>query len=231
MNKETPVIILHGWGINGLKYKDLKDGLEKKGHAVYAPDLPGFGSNPLKKEALEFDDYIDFVRDYIKNLKVKKIILLGHSFGGRIAIRFTTLYPDLVDKLVLTGASGIPHTLSFKKKFLSAIAKKGKKYLHNSFLRYILYRSIGEMDYYKAGKMRETFKNVHKISILEDLEKIKAPTLLVWGENDTMIPLVDGKLMHEKIAHSQFVVIPDSTHELPYEHPDLFMNVVINFIA
>jgi pimeloyl-ACP methyl ester carboxylesterase len=239
-NKKTPIVILHGWGssMSGEKYKTLKNILEKKGYTVYAPDLPGFGSNPLKKTTLTFEDYITFVYQFItKDIKAKKIILVGHSFGGRIAIRFTKEYPNLVEKLVLTGASGIPHSLSFKKRVISRVSKIIKPIfslppfsLFYRFSRKIVYRSLGEMDYYKAGSLQETFTNVYKISILNDLDKISVPTQLIWGEMDTFTPVADGSLMHKKIVHSQLIIIPDATHRLPYERPELFAQTISPFI-
>src|SRR5436190_16862468 len=118
------ILILHGWGKTGPAYSEIQNIFEKKGYRVYSPDLPGFGNNPLQKDALVFDDYISFVHDYISKTKEKKVILLGHSFGGRIAIRFTALYPQMVASLILTGASGIPRPLpSLKKKIVFVITK------------------------------------------------------------------------------------------------------------
>ncbi len=235
-----PILILHGWSkdMTGKRYAVLQSMLAKKGFTVFAPDLPGFGANPLKKEALEFDDYIKFVHDYIKQLKIKKVILLGHSFGGRIAINFTARYPDLVEKLILTGASGIPRPLpSLKKKIVYLLTKIFRPFFSIppfSFFyilfRKLVYYSIGEMDYYKAGSLRKTFKKVHKVSIVDALSKITAPTLIVWGGNDTIVPLEDGELMHNTIKNSQLIVIKNATHKLPYNNPKEFVNAINSFL-
>lgn len=235
-----PILILHGWSKNmrGNRYNAIQSLLEKKGFTVLAPDLPGFGTNPLKKEKLEFDDYITFVHDYMKRLNIKKAILLGHSFGGRIAIRFSATYPNLVAKLILAGASGIPRPLpSLKKKIIYAVTKILRPFfsippfsLFYIFFRKLIYYFIGEMDYYKAGSLRETFKQVHKVSIVYDLPKITTPTLIVWGENDTIIPLTDGKLMHDTIKNSKLIIVKNSTHKLPYENPKAFMEAIDSFL-
>lgn len=239
---KAPIIVLHGWGstMSGKRYSALQKMLEKEGYTVYAPDLPGFGDNPLEKDALAFEDYIQFVHDFIvKIVKEKKVILLGHSFGGRIAIRFSAQYPQLVEKLILTGASGIPRPLpSLKKRIVYGVTKITRpffaippfSYLYH-FFRKAVYYSIGEMDYYKAGSLRETFKNVYQVSILPDLEHITVPTLILWGANDTFTSLADGELMHEKIAHSKFVIVPDATHKLPYEHPEITAKEIRAFLV
>lgn len=241
---KTPMVILHGWAkdMTGAKYTELKQLLEKKGYEVFVPDLPGFGANPLDKVALQFHDYIDFTHHYIESVlrktKQKKVILLGHSFGGRVAIRFTSLYPQYIETLVLTGASGIPRPLpSVKKKVIYSMTKLVRPLfiippfsLFYRFFRKAVYYSIGEMDYYKAGNLTQTFKNVYKISIVSDLEKITVPTLLVWAENDKAIPIADGEFMHKHISGSKFVIITDATHRLPYEKPKEFCEAILSNI-
>lgn len=239
-----PIVILHGWGkdMTGERYAELKAKLEKKGYKVFSPDLPGFGKNSLKKVALQFDDYVSFVHTYIeeilKETKEDKVILIGHSFGGRIAIRFTSLYPGLVKKLILSGASGLPQQhLSVKKMIIQTLTKILRpifsippfSYIYAS-LRKLVYYSIGEMDYYKAGNLTKTFKNVYQISIKDDLENIHIPTLLIWGELDTFVPLSDGEYMHNHIYRSKLLVVKKGTHRLPYTHPDIFVKNVLDFI-
>jgi pimeloyl-ACP methyl ester carboxylesterase len=238
---KPPVLILHGWGkdVTGQKYRQLAEILQKKGFDVYTPDLPGFGTTPLGKNALIFADYVAFVTAYItKTIRAKKVIVIGHSFGGRIAIRFTALHPDMVEKLILVDASGIPQKLSLKKQLVALATKVGVPLFRvppfsvvYGLLRKIVYRSIGEMDYYKAGNLTETFKNVYRVSIVSDLPAISVPTLIVWGGKDTFTPLSCGKAMHAAIKHSKFVIIQDATHRLPYENPTATAQTIISFLS
>lgn len=241
-NQHTvPIVLLHGWGntMSGQKYHEVKKLLEKAGYTVYTPDLPGFGNNPLEKNALVFEDYIQFVHDFVVGkIKNKKVIFIGHSFGGRIAIKFTVLYPELVEALILTGASGIPRPLnSLRKKIIYGITKVTRplfaippfSWFYKVF-RKVIYYAIGEMDYYKAGSLQETFKNVYKVSVVSDLDNITIPTLLVWGRDDTFTPLADGVFMHERIKKSQFVVLENENHKLPYENPAKFVKEIISFL-
>src|SRR5438270_12888927 len=99
-----PIVILHGWRLTGSRYKDIQELFQKKGFTVYAPDLPGSADVKLTKEVMRIDDYIDFVLDFLKEHKIKKIILIGHSFGGRVAAKFAGRHPGIVEKLILTGA-------------------------------------------------------------------------------------------------------------------------------
>lgn len=235
-----PIVILHGWGsgMSGDRYGAAKKMFLQKGHRVFTPDLPGFGSNVLKKEELSFEDYVSFVKTYIEKNKLKKVILIGHSFGGRIAIAFAALYPNYVSKLILVAASGIPHPLpSLRKKILYIVTKVVKpffslpviSFFYSSF-RKVIYYALGEMDYYKAGNLTKTFKNVYQVSIVDYLLNVKQPTLILWGENDTFVPVADGELMHQKIHGSRLIVFPGEGHKLPYENPKLFTKNILAFL-
>lgn len=237
---KDPIIILHGWGstMSGKRYLSAKKLLEQKGFVVYTPDLPGFGKNTLQKEQLYFDDYVAFIKSFLEKHKLKKVILIGHSFGGRIAIAFAALYPEYVSKLILVAASGIPHPLpSFKKRVVFVLTKISKPLFSlpvasrmYAYFRKLVYYSLGEMDYYKSGKLQKTFKNVYQVSIVDYLKKIKVPTCILWGENDTFVPVDDGKLMQKNISHSQLIVLAKEGHALPYENPQLFANEVLLFL-
>lgn len=237
---KPPIIILHGWAkeMSGKRYNGIKKLLEKKGYTVFAPDLLGFGTSLLNKNSLELDDYVQFVKQYIETKKLSHVILLGHSFGGRIAIKFAATYTEKLKALILTGASGIPRPLpSLKKKIVFVGTKIFRPLfvipplsLFFSFFRKLVYYSIGETDYYKSGNLSQTFKNVYKVSILSDLPHIKVPTLLVWGENDAFTPLADGREMERLIPGATLVVVKNQGHRLPYENPELFLNACTTFL-
>jgi pimeloyl-ACP methyl ester carboxylesterase len=238
---KTPILILHGWAkeMSGQKYQKLAKLLQDKGYEVFTPDLPGFGTNPLKKDALVFEEYVAFVKEYIeKKIKSPKVVLFGHSFGGRIAIRFAAQNPAMVEKLILADASGIPQKISPKKQVVVIATKILKPLFTLPFLslfypilRKVLYRGIGEMDYYKAGNLTQTFKNVYQVNIVSDLAHVSMPTLIVWGEKDTFTPLGQGKKIHEGIKGSEFAIIPNASHRLPYENPEATAQKVLPFLS
>ncbi len=87
------------------------------------------------------------------------------------------------------------------------------------------------MDYYKAGTLSQTFKNVVHVSITQDLEKIVVPTLIIWGRNDAVTPLADGEYMNKHIVNSKLVIISNMSHKLPYENPAVFAEEVLKFLA
>ncbi|MCL5746741.1 MAG: alpha/beta hydrolase, partial [Patescibacteria group bacterium] len=159
------VIILHGWGLNGSKYNQLKKILENKNNAVYAPDMPGFGKEVLESANMDLDDYVLFLERFIKKKKIESPVLIGHSFGGRVAIKYTYKYPDQVSKLILTGVPVIRH-INSRQKLAIVLAKIGgsassflPKTVFNK-LRKMPYYLAGSFDYYKAGPMSKIFVSI-----------------------------------------------------------------------
>ncbi|HXS14760.1 MAG TPA: alpha/beta fold hydrolase, partial [Candidatus Saccharimonadales bacterium] len=91
-----PIVILHGWQKSGKDYAEIQKIFEKEGYIVFSPDMPGFGSEKLAKEAMSVDDYVDFIEAFLQKKKLNKIILIGHSFGGRVGAKFAAKYPEKV---------------------------------------------------------------------------------------------------------------------------------------
>lgn len=226
-----PIIILHGWGIDGTRYKELQALLEKDKFKVYSPDLPGFGSESLKKD-MNLDDYVKFIQNFIKNNNLHKVILIGHSFGGRVAAKLSAVHPELVSKLVLTGAPLIKEKLSLKKRIIGRVAKAGKQFTPHfifNVARKVIYRSIGEWDYYRAGKLSKTLENILAEDLKGVLPKIKVPTLIVWADSDTFVPVSIGKEIASLIKSSKLEILQGS-HKLPYENPVMFYNSILPFL-
>lgn len=227
-----PILILHGWGKKGSDYIELENDLKSKGFVVYSPDLPGFGKAALIHSVMVLDDYVRYVLDLIKEKKYKKVVLVGHSFGGRISAKLSALHPEFVEKLILTGSPLIKKPLSLKKQILSRSSRVVKRIFGSSdMLRKILYKMIGEWDYFKANPhLKETFKKIISEDLNSYLEKIKAPTLVLWGQFDTVVSAKIGREISKKIPNAKYLEISGSTHKLPYEKPVEFAKKIVDFI-
>lgn len=229
------VLILHGWGLSGGKYIALKKILEKKGYTVYSPDFPGFGLQPLSKPSMTIDDYVDFLYTFYKKNKISKAFIIAHSFGGRVTAKFAVKYPEMIEKIVFTGSPLIREELSLKKQIFQLIAHLGKKsmqYLPKSIyqrLQWVVYRGIGEWDYYKADTLRETFKNVINEDASVYIPKIRNPVLILWGKHDKMVPEYIGKKITTAIPHATYAYIADGGHAVPYSHASEFSQHILSF--
>ena len=108
------VLVLHGWGANIDTVMPIVN-LLKSNFKVYALDLPGFGSSDEPKEVYGSKEYAEIVKKFIDYMEMERVILIGHSFGGKISIWLGSLYPEIVDKIVLIDSAGL-------------IPKRGLKY-------------------------------------------------------------------------------------------------------
>ena len=167
-----------------------------------------------------------------------RFVLIGHSFGGRIAIKYAVKYPQKIEKLIMTGAAGIRHPLSIKKKMFFTLAKIGKMLFSlpginilDKYAKILLYKATKEKDYNNASpRMKEVMKNVIGEDLRPILNQIKTPTLLLWGRDDRSTPLSDGNTMHDSIENSEMRIIDHANHSLPYQKPEEFAKSVLQFI-
>ena len=151
----TTIIFLHGWRSESKVWFPIIEGLQKKltDYNYLAIDLPGFGSSPTPESAWKMIDYAQLVNELIPKLNLQKVILVGHSFGGRTSIKLVGEVYDgkkyEIDKLILTGSAGFvdeSNSTSFKQK-----AAKIMKPIFNlpviSKLKPMIYNVIGAEDY------------------------------------------------------------------------------------
>lgn len=228
------IILLHGWGLTGSKYKDLLQLLIRNGFDAYGFDLPGFGSETLKNTS-NLDDYVEFVRNKIQEKKIVKPIIIGHSFGGRVALKYAWKYPAETAKIILTGVPVIRH-ISLKGKIgylvaiifgkLSPILPEAAK----NKIRKVLYFAIGERDYYKAGPLKQVFKNIISEDLTRYVKEVRVPMYLVWGVLDRLTPVSDVEKIKKLNPESKSVIVENYGHKLPYENPQLFFNSIKNFL-
>jgi len=225
------IVVLHGWNSRPEKWRRVKELLAKKDIAVFTPVLPGF-SYELKK-AWDLNDYCDWLKVWLEEKKLERVILLGHSFGGRVAIKFVTEHPVLVEKLILINAAGIKDKrwqARFKRGLFKIIAKAGKRLVPGGLddtLRRGLYFLTGERDYYLAkGLLRETMKLVIEEDLEPLLSKIKLPTLIIWGENDKLTPLWMGREIRDKIVGARLKVLEEIGHNPHLEFPKQLVKTI-----
>lgn len=216
------LVLLHGWGKQGGDYSELIGLLEER-FAVYAPDLPGFGAEPLKRP-MDLNDYAKWLMSRLSKKKINRPILVGHSFGGRVAIEMAVLYPMLIDKLILVDSGGIERKTA-GIKFLRVLSGLSPNWLKKLLLPY-----FGSNDYLKSsGALRETLKRVVAKNLEFDLPKVKVPTFIVWGRDDHTTPLWQGELMHKLIPGSRMLTIAGD-HGIPYREAAEVAKAILEFL-
>lgn len=216
------VVLLHGWGQN----IQMMDPLGKllKNCRITILDLPGFGSSMEPSFAYNISDYASLLHEFLKELKIDDPILIGHSFGGRIAIYYASTYP--VSKLVLFGSPFIKRENdSLKLKVFKSLKKI--KFLNN--LAEVMKNHLGSEDYKNAsGVMRQILVNTVNTDLSSNASKITCPTLLIWGNNDEAVPVSEAKKLESLIDDSALIVL-NGTHYCYLENLNHISCILENF--
>ncbi|MBP9691563.1 alpha/beta hydrolase [Candidatus Woesebacteria bacterium] len=215
-------LILHGWRHSAQMWAPLVSQLGTHASAI---DLPGFGSQKLVSDSWGVPEYADWVISQISDRE--DIILLGHSFGGRIAAEIASKQPAWLKAIILSGAPCL-YNPSIKTQFEIKIAKIGKKLIPSSYQDRFLSSDL--LDARKAG-LENIFRKVVGYDQTEQLKKISVPTLLVWGEHDTEATVDTAKRMQSLIKDSKLRVIEGSGHNAFLENPQLFYGYINDFIT
>lgn len=232
------VLILHGWGSSSDSWIEVQQILSNQGYKVVVPDFSGFGKSITPLEPWGIEEYVEAINKFTEKFNLNKFFLLGHSFGGRIAIRFSSKYPEKVEKLILCNAAGIKPKPGLKTAAIFFLARIGNAALSPRYLtrfkdsiRSYFYTFLRKKDYVKAdGMMREIIKKVLNEDLSPDLPKIKTRTLIVWGMADKMVPVKYAGIFKEKINNSELEVIPKIGHSPHLEAPEKLTGIVLKFL-
>lgn len=205
----TEVLALHGWGRNGADFARIL-----APHNGLALHLPGFGPAPEPPTAWSSADYAREIAQALEGMG--PFVLVGHSFGGRIAVRLAAAHPHLVSHLVLTGVPLTRVTGPAKPKLGFQIAKA----LHRANLlpdqaMESARQKYGSEDYRKAsGVMREILVRVIAEDYLDDAARVLCPVTMVWGEGDKPAPLAAAKRALEFFPQATLRVVSGAEHLL-----------------
>lgn len=211
------VLLLHGWGGEAASWLPVYHHLRDKCR-VTALDFPGHGrSGPPPEEGWSVPDYADFTADFIRALGLEGCDIVAHSFGCRVSIVLSAQQPELVGKLLLTGAAGLrkkPGPAARLRQGLYKGLKACCRLLPNGqALRKRLADRFGSRDYRALPEnMRRTFVKVVNEDLSAYLPRIKAQPLLVFGRQDTETPLWMGQKMEREIPGAGLVVLENAGH-------------------
>ncbi len=226
--KGKVVVLLHGWGQTKKNFDTLATYLSKK-FRVIRFDFPGFGSSPQPQADWKIKDYSHMTAELLKKLKIKTVHgIIGHSFGGRVIIKGFSTKALTAERVVMIGAAGPKPSIKFKKVIFKAIAKTGKAVTAlpglqalRPALRSRLYKAAGSTDYLDAQSMQKIFLNTINEDLLPEAASITAPVLMIWGENDTEVPLRDAERMKEQLGHATLIVVPGAGHFVHNDEPSI----------
>jgi pimeloyl-ACP methyl ester carboxylesterase len=222
----TPIVILHGL-MGGLSNFDgVANYFSTRGYKIVIPELPIYTQNLLKTNVKAFAKY---VKDFITFKKFERVILLGNSLGGHIALYHTKMYPEKMLGLVITGSSGLYESAmgdSYPRRGdYEYIQKKAEAVFYEPK---IATKEIVDEVYAMANdriKLIKTLtiaKSAIRHNMAKDLPKIHVPTCIIWGKNDTVTPPEVALEFDRLLPNSTLYWIDKCGHAAMMEHPDEF---------
>ena len=242
-NPNAPAILfLHGWGCDSASFSFIKGALTDRA-TVLTLDFPGHGQSEEPPVPWGVGEYTAQVAELLRQNGLDQVEIVAHSFGGRVALMLAAKYPAMVQKLVITGGAGIKKPVSEHSRKRAARFKR-----YNAFFEKVkalppltavaesmqtkLRNRYGSPDYVKLNEnMRKTFVKVISEDLYPLLAQIQAPTLLVWGSNDTETPLWMAQTMEKEIPDAGLVVFEGGTHFAFLEQWQRFVLIVKQFLT
>ena len=212
-------IWLHGWGYDHQGFQRIASLFEGTGTQKLF-DLPGFGKSPVLFEGAATKDYAEALAAQLED-DGGKHILVGHSYGGRVAVQFAAHYPECVKAIILIGGAGLPRRRSFAfkvkalwLKLLGRLARLADRFFKTD-LRDAYVARFGSADYKAAGPLRGTLVSAVNENLSPQAKQVKCPTLLLYGSGDTDTPAEIGRRYEQLIPIARFVELKG------YDHHDI----------
>lgn len=221
------VLALHGWGRRGNDFAAVFDG-----YSGIAPDLPGFGASPAPEHVIGADAYADIVARMLGSFD-RPPVVVGHSFGGRVAVCLAAKHPERVGPLVLTGAplirleTGRRPSPTFRlARWLNRAGVVSDERLEREK------RRRGSDDYRAvSGVMRDILVKVVNETYEGQLMRISVPVQMLWGERDEEVPLSVAEAAQALIPDSSLEVLDGVGHFVPLEAPEALRAAIEKALA
>jgi pimeloyl-ACP methyl ester carboxylesterase len=221
------IVFVHASGSNGHSWHYQIDGLGAK-HSPIAMDMPGHGRSDGVVGFETVAQYSDFLAAFLEALKIKSAVIAGRSLGGAVALDFAIRYPDRTQAIVAICTAAKFNIPAERIAALEAVAK-GRASQQFDTDGYSPKTAKEKMDVIREGWMEQVktdprvrwtdVKACAAVDLSSDLGKIKKPTLVLSGADDSTTPPEDGKFIAAHISGARQVTIPDAAHNLPTEKP------------
>lgn len=230
----TPVLLLHGMMGTVDNWEHLIPAVAQAGYRIICPVLPMY-TIPLRQAHLQ--GIVDFVHRFTEALGLKRAVVTGNSFGGHVAAIYAMQFPERVEAMVLSGASGI-----YEVEMSSSVMRRSDKNYLRPRVEKTFYDPVHVTDELlddvidiitdreKAIRLIKFARAVEKTSIKDQLDQIKAPSLLIWGKQDEITPPDVAETFHAGIAGSELHWIDECGHVPMQEQPAFFNRIYLDFL-
>lgn len=247
----VPLVLIHGTGSSLHTFDAWAEALKSQKRIVRM-DIPAFGlTGPFLNRDYSIDHYTTFLEEFLTKRGIKRCILAGNSLGGQIAWAFTVKYADRVEKLVLIDAAGYPldsksvpiafvlarqpitnRLLTFITPYFMAKSSVENVYADKSKVTDALVKRYFDLTL-RAGNRQalvDRLTAVYDTSQLPQIRHIQQRTLLLWGEEDKLIPLSNATRFHADLPNDTLVIIPHVGHVPMEENPKESLAALLAFL-
>lgn len=207
------IVFLHGWGADKNSFLWLKSFFSD--FSLVFVDFPGFGESPEPEREYYLSDYVFELKKVLDSFDIESLTLVGHSFGGRVAIKYSFLYQDNYRefKLCLVDSAGIKPRKSLLYKIRVSRYKRLKKRAEKLGIEDYRLNKFGSSDYKKLSDvMKKTFVHIVNEDLSDMAKKIKVKTMIVWGKKDKETKLYMARKLHKYIKDSQLYIFKSAEH-------------------
>lgn len=219
---KTPLLLLHGWGCDSRIFENFISLIPNR--KIIVLDFPPFGESNVEPNGWNVFTYANMVLGLCQHLNIKKVDVLGHSFGGRVAIILTSLRSDFINKCILVDSAGLKprHGLKYYAKLY-----------YYKLARYFgfMFSRAGSADYQALSyEMKKVFVSIVNQHLDDYLPLIKKKTLIIFGENDKETPVYMAHRLHKNVENSRLEIIKGGGHFCFLDNLLTFYRLVDEFL-
>ena len=242
-----PIVFLNGMMMGTNSWSPFTNKLSKD-YRTITVDLLDQGRSDSSEDSYNIDVQVEFLKQFLQELNLEKVHLLGTSYGGKVALSFATKYPSSIKSLILSN------TDSYTTNIMNDIGKSwiyGASTLDSEIFSTLVMPYIYSCGYYEEnheeikakgkafdnildeewyGRFKRGIESAKGYNVYNELKRIKRPTLIISSEFDIVTPIGYQKLIHEQIEGSKWVIMKGAGHASMYEKPEEFLSIVMKFL-
>jgi len=246
------IMFVHGFLSRGQSFDKLMNGLSGK-FKSFAPDLPGNGASENPKNFKPgFRQYSTFLRNFCSELGIKRIVLAGDSMGGAISLMTAVMYPELVSKVILIDS--VSYNIKPKVSARLALTPILGSFIFKKLFKWEMFKSLFMKDIYvenskidrdelfenyklfdNPSRREFTYRLMRAVTDSSEIEaiipEVKQPVLIIWGEEDKLLPIANARRLEKELKDASLVIIPGAGHASFDENPEMAIMAIEKFLS
>lgn len=224
LGEGSPLVLIHGFGVSGHIWQPMLPYLAQR-HQVFIIDLPGYGKSTFTPP-WRLREMAPVLITLVRKLKLASVALAGQSMGGAIALHMSVLAPELVERVVLISSAGVPLNARLSRlawRSLCSSLQSGNGRYPRELMRDVLWP--------RPLLFWQNAREMARSDFRAEIAAFTAPALIIWGEEDLLLPISLGRTLHAALPHATFLTLPDCGHRPMLAYPELLSAKIVDFLA